>query len=150
MCGDGSVMVMENTRDSIIGGEKLETPTEKYSKADASTSSEKKISPSASVAETTEKASPGKNEQLPQLPQSQKQALNELKAQSWMEVLRQTRKNGAEEGIGTIAQTVWKDGVPMIVLAVYPAFVCGHCGNWNYGTKCRYSTCGNYDVEVKP
>lgn len=66
----------------------------------------------------------------------------------WTEILWQTKKNGDAAGLGTIADTVWRDGVPMIILAIYPAFVCKICGRWNHGNSCHNESCKNFGVEV--
>ena len=143
-------MVMDDIKDDTITGDELATPIEKYKTVGGLISEEKKIYPNELEKETTEKASRANQEQKQQKQQLPTTKKSSLAPETWVEILWQAKRNGEKEGYKTIESTHWKDGVPMIVLAVYPALICKVCGRWNYGTSCQYQTCGNFGVEVKP
>ncbi len=140
---------MESTRDVITDGAGLVQPTEKSLVVDALTVSEKKIYQNESGAETTNAESLEKQSQMPQVPQMpQAENLNGT-PQLWTGILSQTASNGVKAGMNAKAQTVWRKGVPMLTIAIYPAFICSECKQWNYGLACNNTDCTNFGVEIK-
>lgn len=126
--GGGNGLDMGNTEVDTTAGGASETPNAERLAAGESTSKAKRTYPNARGAGITPKA---KRAKVPQnIPQ-------DGTAQEWLEILWQTRRNGQRVGLKMPCRSIWRNGEPLIVVAIHNAMICGICGTWNLGNKCH-------------